>query len=132
MATARSVGNEPRSDHVFTIAVVLAILGVAETSAALWLGLARGPVRGFASYDGLSLAKDLAFALFPIVGAVIARRQPGNRYWVLLAIAGILHISFPTQYTAFGVRPRGWLPAIPIAAWLTALTPFWGTPTAAP
>ncbi len=132
MATARSVGNEPRSDHVFTIAVVLAILGVAETSAALWLGLARGPVRGFASYDGLSLAKDLAFALFPIVGAVIARRQPGNRYWVLLAIAGILDISFPTQYTAFGVSRGGWLPAIPIAAWLTVWTPFVGTATAAP
>src|SRR5258708_12644143 len=111
MATARSVGNEPRSDHVFTIAVVLAILGVAETSAALWLGLARGPVRGFASYDGLSLAKDLAFALFPIVGAVIARRQPCNRYWGLLAIPGLLAISSPTPYPPFSLsRPR-WHPA---------------------
>ena len=104
--------------RIFAVAVVLAIVGVAEAGAAVWLGLARGPVRGFMPYDGIAVAKDLAFALFLVMAAVIARRQPRNRYWMLLAAAGSLDISFPSQYTAFGVSHGGSLPAIPLVAWL--------------
>src|SRR5258708_15452538 len=132
MATAISADGSPRSNRIFGIAVVLAILGLAGAGAAVWLGLARGPVRGFATYDGLAVAKDLAFALFPIVAAVIARRQPDNRYWVLLAAAGFLDISFPTPYTAFGVSHHGSLPAAPLAAWLSTWPSFVGSATAAP
>jgi signal transduction histidine kinase len=132
MAAASSVEGGPHSNRIFGSAVILAILGVAEASAAVWFGLARGAVRGFEPYNGLSVGHDIAFALFLIVAAVIARRQPRNRYWVLLAAAGILNISFPAQYTAFAVSHARSLPAIPLAAWLTDWTPFVGGATAAP
>ena len=130
MATYRSAEAEPRSNRIFGIALGLAILGVAEAGAAVWLGVARGPVRGFLPYDGLAVAKDLAFAPFLIVAAVIARRQPRNRYWVLLAAAGFLNITFLYQYTAFGVSHPGMLPAIPLAAWMSDWTGPIGTATA--
>jgi hypothetical protein len=74
----------------------------------------------------------LAFAPFVIVAAVIARRQPRNRYWMLLAAASVLNVSFPAQYTAFAAGHGGSLPAVPLAAWATTWTPFVGSATAAP
>jgi signal transduction histidine kinase len=50
---------------------------------------------------------------------------------VLLALAGLLDISLPYQYTAFATRYPGSLPLVPLAAWLSNWTGIVGTATAA-
>jgi signal transduction histidine kinase len=120
-----------QSSLAFRFAVGLAVIGLGEAIGAVWLGLAHGDVKGFTLYSSGQVANDLAFAPFPVMAAVIARQQPRNRYWVLLALAGLLDISLPYQYTAFATRYPGSLPLVPFAAWLSNWTGIVGTATAA-
>jgi hypothetical protein len=87
MGTAKPA-KRSRSSVGFRIAVGLAVVGLGEAAGAVWLGLAHGDVKGFTVYSSGQVASDLAFAPFPVMAAVIARQQPHNRYWVLLALGG--------------------------------------------
>ena len=119
MTTVTAAERAPRSNVAFRVALVLAAIEVAEAAGSVWLGLARGPVRGFSAYGFGGAATDLAFAPFAVMAAVIARRQPRNRFWVLLAVAGLTNITFSQQYAAFGTARPGLLPWVPLAAWIS-------------
>jgi len=119
-----------RSTNAFHVAFGIAVVGVLEAVMTVWLGFAHGPVMGFTPYTAAQATNDLAFALFPIVAMVIARHQPRNRYWVLLAAAGLLNIAFFAQYTAFGVRHPGVVPFASAAAWCVGWTGVVGLSTA--
>ena len=127
----RDVSFGRGSAIAFRVALCLAVVGVVDAVVTVWIGSARGDIRGFSPYTASQAANDLAFALFPIVAAVIARHQPRNLYWLLLAAAGLLDISFFYQYTALGVHHPGVVPFIPVAAWLIGWTGAVGLSTAA-
>src|ERR1019366_2413248 len=119
MTTVTAAERTPRSNVAFRVACVLAAIVVAEAAGSVWLGLARGSVRGFSDYGFGSAATDLAFAPFAVMAAVIARKQPRNRFWVLLAVAGLTNITLSQQYAAFGTAHPGSLPWVPLAAWIS-------------
>jgi signal transduction histidine kinase len=94
----------------------------AGTVALLWLAPAQHPY-------GYDISGDLVVGcLFPLVGALIAIREPGNRCaWVLLS-AGLVAVSaFSHEWAYDGLTRRGLLPFVPAATWLAAWTfvPYW-------
>jgi hypothetical protein len=106
-------------------AIGIAILSVALCAGAvalLWLA----PAHHAYSYD---LSGDLTVgSLFPLVGALIAVREPGNRCsWILLA-AGLVAVSaFSHEWAYDGLARPGLLPLVPLATWLAGWTfaPYW-------
>jgi signal transduction histidine kinase len=106
-------------------AVGIAALSVALCAGAvalLWLA----PAHHVYSYD---ISGDLVVgSLFPLVGALIAVREPGNRCaWVLLS-AGLVAVSaFSHEWAYDGLARPGLLPLVPVATWLAAWTfaPYW-------
>jgi signal transduction histidine kinase len=107
-----------------------AAVGVAAVSVALcagavallWLAPAQHPY-------GYDISGDLVVGcLFPLVGALIAIREPGNRCaWVLLS-AGLVAVSaFSHEWAYDGLARQGLLPFVPAATWLAAWTfvPYW-------
>lgn len=105
-------------------------IGVAAASAALcagavallWLAPAQHPY-------GYDISGDLVVgSLFPLAGALIAVREPGNRCsWVLLS-AGLVAVSaFSHEWAYDGLARPGLLPFVPAATWLAAWTfvPYW-------
>jgi signal transduction histidine kinase len=78
---------------------------------------------------GYDIVDDVVVgSLFPLVGAVIAVREPGNRCaWVLLS-AGLVAVSAVSHEWAYdGLARPGLLPFVPVAAWLSGWTfvPYW-------
>jgi hypothetical protein len=98
------------------VAIGVAALSVALCAGALvllWLALAHHAYR----YD---ISGDLVVgSLFPLVGALIAVREPGNRCsWVLLS-AGLVAVSaFSHEWAYDGLTRPGLLPLVPVATWL--------------
>ena len=108
-----------------TLAIGIAALSVALCAGAvalLWLAPAHHPY----SYD---VYADLVVgSLFPLAGALIAIRDPGNRCsWVLLS-AGLVAVSaFSHEWAYDGLSRPGLLPAVSAATWLAGWTfvPYW-------
>ena len=107
------------------VAIGVAALSVALCAGALvllWLAPAHHAYR----YD---ISGDLVVgSLFPLVGALIAVREPGNRCsWVLLS-AGLVAVSaFSHEWAYDGLTRPGLLPLVPVATWLAGWTfaPYW-------
>jgi signal transduction histidine kinase len=119
-------GRAGRGAALITWAAVgIAALSVALCAGAvalLWLAPAHHAYR----YD---ISGDLVVgALFPLVGALIAVRDPGNRCaWVPLS-AGLVAVSaFSHEWAYDGLARPGLLPLVPVATWLAAWTfaPYW-------
>lgn len=107
-----------------------AAVGVAAVSVALCAGavalLWLAPAHHSYGYD---LSGDLVVGcLFPLAGALIAVREPGNRCaWVLLS-AGLVAVSaFSHEWAYDGLARPGLLPFVPVATWLAGWTfaPYW-------
>ena len=105
-------------------------IGVAALSVALCAGalalLWLAPAHHAYRYD---ISGDLVVgSLFPLVGALIAVREPGNRcIWVLLP-AGLVAVSaFSHEWAYDGLARPGLLPLVPVATWLAGWTfaPYW-------
>jgi signal transduction histidine kinase len=106
-------------------AVGVAVLSVALCAGAVAL-LSLAPAHHPYGYD---LSGDLAVgSLFPLVGALIAVREPGNRCsWVLLS-TGLVAVSALSHEWAYdGLARPGLLPFVPVATWLAGWTfaPYW-------
>ncbi|MDQ2812380.1 MAG: hypothetical protein M3Z75_11025 [Actinomycetota bacterium] len=107
-----------------------AALGIAAVSVALcggalallWLAPAHHPY----SYD---VSGDLVVgSLFPLAGALIAVREPGNRCsWVLLSTGLVAVSAFSHEWAHDGLARPGSLPLVPVAVWLAGWTfaPYW-------
>ena len=107
-----------------------AAIGIAAVSVALcagalallWLGPAHYPY----SYD---VSGDLVVgSLFPVVRALIAVREPGNRCsWVLLSAALVAVSAFSHEWAHYALARPGFLPLVPVAVWLSGWTwvPYW-------
>jgi signal transduction histidine kinase len=107
-----------------------AAIGIAAVSVALcagaltllWLGPAHHPY----SYD---VSGDLVVgSLFPLAGALIAVREPGNRCsWVLLSTGLVAVSAFSHEWAHDGLARPGFLPLVPVAVWLAGWTfaPYW-------
>ncbi len=107
-----------------------AAVGVAAVSVALCAGavalLWLAPAQHAYGYD---ISGDLVVGcMFPLAGALIAVREPGNRCaWVLLS-AGLVAVSaFSHEWAYDGLARPGLLPFVPAATWLAAWTfvPYW-------
>ena len=107
-----------------------AAVGVAAVSVALCAGavalLWLAPAQHAYGYD---ISGDLVVGcMFPLAGALIAVREPGNRCaWVLLS-AGLVAVSaFSHEWAYDGLARPGRLPFVPAATWLAAWTfvPYW-------
>ena len=114
-----------------------AAIGVAAVSLALCAGslvlLRFAPAHHPYRYD---ISGDLVVgSLFPLVGALIAVREPRNRSsWVLLS-AGLVAVSaFSHEWAYDGLNRPGLLPLVPVATWLAGWTffPYWLQPTLLP
>jgi hypothetical protein len=134
LETSPLLGAQPqphprRAVRVAALAKPMAV-GVAAASAALcagavallWLAPAQHPY-------GYDISGDLVVGcLFPLAGALIAVREPGNRCsWVLLS-AGLVAVSaFSHEWAYDGLARPGLLPFVPAATWLAAWTfvPYW-------
>jgi signal transduction histidine kinase len=106
-------------------AVSIAALSVALCAGAVAL-LWFAPAHHAYGYD---ISGDVVVgSLFPLVGAVIAVREPGNRCaWVLLS-AGLVAVSAVSHEWAYdGLARPGLLPFVPAATWLAGWTfvPYW-------
>lgn len=125
LGTSLPPGVQPRPVRVARAAVLAkpAAVSVAAVSVAscagavalLWLAPAHHPY-------GYDISGDLVVgSLFPLVGALIAVREPGNRCaWVLLS-AGLVAVSaFSHEWAYDGLARRGLLPFVPAATWLAA------------
>ena len=117
-ATRAAALAKPAAVGVAAVSVALCAAAVAL----LWLAPARHPY-------GYDISGDLVVGcLFPLVGALIAVREPGNRCaWVLLS-AGLVAVSaFSHEWAYDGLARRGLLPFVPAATWLAAWTfvPYW-------
>lgn len=134
----RRLGQTPgvgwRGRWVGRVAVLLALASVACATGGLVLQLlaesAGRPVQRSALSD-LSVA-----VLFPVVGALVLRRDPRNRAgWVLLSctLIGVSTLAHQWAYDAEVARP-GVLPLGELAIWLSAWTywPYWLQPTLLP
>ena len=112
-------------------------IGIAAVSVALCAGAVA--LLRFAPPQhpyGYEISGDLVVGcLFPLAGAVIAVREPGNRCaWVLLS-AGLVAVSaFSHEWAYDGLARPGLLPFVPAATWLSAWTfvPYWGQITLLP
>jgi signal transduction histidine kinase len=99
-------------------AVVLAVLAVASTAASLWLyayNLPRVTVELAYLYGDA-----VAGLLYPLAGAYLVRRRPGNAVgWVFASTSVLALNAFANQYavTALLVHP-GHLPLGRLAAWI--------------
>lgn len=123
-----------RGRWVGRAAVALAVLSAVCAAAGLALQL-------LAEADGRAVQRsalsDLVVAVaFPAVGAVVLRREPGNRCgWVLssCALIGVSTLAHQWAYDAEVTRP-GVLPWGELAVWLSAWTywPYWLQPTLLP
>lgn len=107
-----------------------AAIGVAALSVALCAGalalLWLAPTHHAYTYD---ISGDVVVgSFFPLVGALIAVREPGNRCsWVLLS-AGLVAVSaFSHEWAYDGLARPGLLPLVPVATWLAGWTfaPYW-------
>ena len=108
----------PAAVGIAAISVVLC----AGAVALLWLA----PAHHAYGYD---VSGDLVVGcLFPLAGALIAVREPGNRCaWVLLS-AGLVAVSaFSHEWAYDGLARPGLLPFVPVATWLAGWTfaPYW-------
>jgi signal transduction histidine kinase len=106
-------------------AIGIAVLSVALSAGAVAL-LRFAPAHHAYGYD---ISGDLVVgSLFPLTGALIAVREPGNRCsWVLLS-AGLVAVSaFSHEWAYDGLARPGLLPVVPAATWLAAWTfaPYW-------
>jgi hypothetical protein len=132
LGTSSRPGMQPYPGRAARAAALAkpAAVGVAAVSVALcagavallWLAPAQHPY-------GYDISGDLVVGcLFPLVGALIAIREPGNRCaWVLLS-AGLVAVSACSHEWAYdGLTRRGLLPFVPAATWLAAWTfvPYW-------
>jgi signal transduction histidine kinase len=123
-----------RGRWVGRVAVLLAVLSVACAGGGLALQLMAESAGRPVQRSALS---DLAVAvLFPVVGAIVLRRDPRNRAgWVLLscALVGVSTLAHQWAYDAGVARP-GVLPLGGLAIWLSAWTywPYWLQPTLLP
>jgi len=103
----------------------IAALSVALCAGALvllWLGPAHHPY----NYD---ISGDLVVgSLFPLAGALIAVREPGNRCsWVLLSTGLVAVSAFSHEWAHDGLARPGSLPLVTVAVWLSGWTfaPYW-------
>jgi signal transduction histidine kinase len=100
----------------------LSVALCAGTLALLWLAPAHHAYR----YD---ISSDLVVgSLFPLVGALIAVREPGNRCsWVLLSTGLVAVSAFSHEWAYDGLARPGFLPLVPVATWLAGWTfiPYW-------
>lgn len=132
LGTSPLPGAQPypgRAARVAALAKPMAV-GVAAASAVLCAGAAAllwfAPAQHPYGYD---ISGDLVVGcLFPLAGALIAVREPGNRCsWVLLS-AGLVAVSALSHEWAYdGLARPGLLPFVPAATWLAAWTfvPYW-------
>ena len=68
----------------------------------------------------------LGFAAYPVVGALVASRRPGNAVgWLLCAVGvAIAAVSFTEPYSLYAREvPTGSLPGVEIAAFLDGVNP---------
>lgn len=107
------------------VAVGVAAVSVALCAGAvalLWLAPAHHPY-------GYDISGDVAVgSLFPLAGALVAVREPGNRSaWVLLSAALVAVSAFSHEWAYDGLARPGLLPLVPAATWLAAWTwaPYW-------
>jgi len=101
------------------IAALTVVAGIAQ----FWLGLARGSaVHGIPALTGNDIVAGLPFLVFPVVGAVIVSRQPGNPIGWLFCASGFINViaNLAGEYAFAGLIPgRRPLPAAGLAAWLS-------------
>jgi signal transduction histidine kinase len=129
--------SPPRGPGRTARGAALAAVGVAVVSAGLcvgavallWLAPARHPY-------GYDISGDLVVGgLFPLAGALVAVRAPGNRCsWVLLSAGSVAVSAFSHEWAYDGLARPGLLPFVPAATWLAAWTfvPYWAQITLLP
>lgn len=117
------------------VAVALASLSVLVTAASLAL---REYTRSKGYLPSEPHAGDLVLGtLFPAAGALVLSRQPRSAAgWVLLS-GGLVSVSALAQqwlHDGAVAGPTGWLPALPVALWLSTWTfwPYWLQPSLLP
>jgi signal transduction histidine kinase len=117
--------GDSRAALIKPTAIGIAALSVALCAGALallWLGPAHHPY----TYD---ISGDLVVgSLFPLAGALIAVREPGNRCsWVLLSTGLVAVSAFSHEWAHDGLARPGSLPLVPVAVWLSGWTfaPYW-------
>lgn len=125
MGELRWPGRVATAAAVLSVALAAASLVLHEVSAST--GRATLPV---------APSDVLVAVLFPVVGAVVLRRDPRNACgWVLTscALVGVSVLAHQWAYDAEVVRP-GVLPFGELAIWLSAWTywPYWLQPTLLP
>lgn len=105
--------GDSRAALIKPTAIGIAALSVALCAGALallWLGPAHHPY----TYD---ISGDLVVgSLFPLAGALIAVREPGNRCsWVLLSTGLVAVSAFSHEWAHDGLARPGSLPLVPVA-----------------
>ena len=100
-------------------------IGIAAVSVALCAGVLASLWLGLADYrNSDDVSGDLVVGSFvPVVGALIAVREPGNRCSRVLLSAGLVAVSAFSHEPAHDELARpGFLPLAPVAVWLSGWT----------
>jgi len=113
--------NNPRGLRwlAWLIAAVTVVAGIAQ----FWLAFARGSaVPGLPAVTGNDIVAGLPFLVFPLVGAVVVSRQPGNAIGWLFCASGFITViaNLAGEYAFAGLVPgHRPLPAAGLAVWLS-------------